>query len=360
MRNSKPVAFLGWMASRLWAMERRALWQLANQVASVTVLTDEQIAALRAERATVSQGTTALIPIIGPIVHRGGAFSEFFGLATVSGLRKQIREAAASDEISTVVFEVDSPGGEVDGIQELAAEILALREQKTVISVVNTLQSSAAHWLAVGADSIIVTPSGHVGSIGVWTMHVDQSKMLEEIGLDVSLIFSGDRKVDGNPLEPLSEEAREDIQARVTRVHAEFKAHVQKARGQTKAQVAKYADGRLFGAKEAIALGVADKVGTLADVVARLTKRTRGARRADEFLAEAFEDMPGLEEYAVRCEVCATPIAEAGCPNPDCEACPATLQAADKALAQAAAKTDRDWVHTRLGLGKASRRKTGL
>ena len=250
-----------------------------------------------ASAARTVAGSVGVIPIIGPVSHRSSFFSEFFGGATVQGLRAALREALSDESITTIVLDVDSPGGEVDGTPELAAEIFAARGQKPIIAVVNTLAASAAYWLAAQADEVIISPSAQAGSIGVWVLHTDLSGMFEEAGIKHTFIFAGAHKVDANPFEPLSDVAAADLKAQVDEIMRDFLAAVSRGRGKSVRDLRAEdggGDGRLFSARQAVRLGLADRMGTFDQVVERLAGGRRGRRRAEE----CSECMPHVHQAA--------------------------------------------------------------
>lgn len=230
------------------------------------------------DRAT---GPVAVIRVIGGISHRDSYWSSYFG-TTVERFKAQFRAALNDDGVTAILLDVDSPGGTVDGVPELATEIFKARGRKPIAAVSNTLMCSAAYWLAAQADEVYVSPSAETGSIGVWTLHEDVSAMLDQIGVKISLIFAGEHKVDGNPFKPLSEEARADIQKAVDDCHADFLAAVARGRGVSVADVRKsYGQGRTYSAKDAVKLGLADKIATLDEVFLKLTKtKAPGGLRA--------------------------------------------------------------------------------
>src|SRR3990167_6451821 len=167
-------------------------------------LSEEQIrerigAAVRKSPRTV--GAVAVLPIHGVISHRINVMSDISGGTSIERLTAQFREALANPDVKTLVFDVDSPGGAVDGVPELASEIFEARGRKKMIAVASTMAASAAYWLASAADELVVTPSGEVGSIGVFAMHEDWSKWLDQEGIKVSLISAGKFKTEGNPWE---------------------------------------------------------------------------------------------------------------------------------------------------------------
>ena len=232
-------------------------------------------------RSVVNAQNTAVIPIVGTIIPRGGMFTEASGAVSVQGISARFRSALKDPDVSSIVFDVDSPGGQVDGVEELSSEIYKARGQKPITAVVNTLAASAAYWIATAADEMVITPSGEVGSIGVFAMHQDISEMVAAQGVKVNLISAGKYKTEGNPFEPLDEEARAAIQKRVDEYYGMFVNAVARNRGAKRSDVrGGFGEGRTVGAKEAVALGMADRVGTLAETVQRMGNGRRRRRSA--------------------------------------------------------------------------------
>lgn len=215
-------------------------------------------------------GTVALICVYGVISHRMNMMDDVSGGTSIEKLQASVRQAVADPSVKAIVFDVDSPGGSVDGVPELAEEILAARDKKKTVAVCNTMAASAAYWLACCASELVITPSGVAGSIGVFAAHEDVSKALETAGVRVSLISAGKYKVEGNPYEPLSDEAKAAIQDRVNAYYAMFTKGVAKARGVTAGAVRDgFGEGRLLMAADAVKENLADKIATLDDTLAR-------------------------------------------------------------------------------------------
>jgi signal peptide peptidase SppA len=156
--------------------------------------------------------------------------------------------------------------------------------QTPVTAIANTLAGSAAYWLASQADEVVVSPSGFVGSIGVFARHVDESAALAQEGLKVTLISAGDYKVEGNPYEPLSDEAQAAIQALVNETYDAFVNDVAAGRNVSAGDVlAGFGQGRMFSAQGAVAAGLADRVDTFASTVQGLLAAppSLGGQRAE-------------------------------------------------------------------------------
>lgn len=274
----------------------------------------------------------AVISIRGHIRHRGGGglFDMYFGGVSTQQIAAALRAALADPAAAAIVLDFDSFGGDVNGVPELAAEILASRGQKPIIASVNAFAASAAYWLASAADEIFITPSGEVGSIGVWTMHVDISTALESEGLDVTLISAGKFKTEGNPFEPLGEEARAAIQADVDALHDMFIKAVAKGRGVSTGTVRNgFGEGRMVLAAQAVAMGMADGVATLETVISRAASRRKGRARAEIVAPDAVasnpEELPLIQDAAAALDLLAAQ--EDLAPPP--EAAPETAPAAE-------------------------------
>ncbi len=246
-----------------------------------------------------TRGGLARIPIRGVIAHRMGGMDDMSGGTSTEKIGAMIDQVTADASIGTIIYDIDSPGGTVPGVQELAAKMFALRGQKTQVAQVNDLAASAAYWLASQADEIVSLPSGSAGSIGVFSAHQDLSKALEQEGIDITLISAGKYKVEGNPFEPLSEDARAVMQARVDDAYTQFIKDVARGRGVSQTAVRDgYGQGRVLGAKDALKAGLIDAIGTMDETIGRLVGKTSaGTLRAD---GEFNERAAGAVDDALR------------------------------------------------------------
>lgn len=224
------------------------------------------------------QGAIAVVPVRGVLAHRMSALDDSSGGASAESISAQLDQIAADPGIGTIVYDFDSPGGTVPGIQELAAQMFALRGQKTQIAQVNSLAASAAYWLASQCDEIISIPSGTAGSIGVFTAHQDLSKALEQEGIDVTVISAGKYKLEGSPFGPLGDDAKAVLQDRVDTAYGQFVKDVARGRGVSQAAVRDgYGQGRALGAKDAERAGLIDSIGTMDQTIERLVGRKPAA-----------------------------------------------------------------------------------
>lgn len=207
----------------------------------------------------------AVIPIHGMLINRFGASWGF--VTGYNFIRSQTLAAKADPDVTGIIFDVNSYGGEVSGCQETADIIASVRGVKPTLAVVDSASYSAAYWTASAADKIVVTPSGGAGSIGAMRMHFDVSKALESEGVAVTLIHAGDHKVDGNQFEPLSDEVKAVMQASVDEARQAFAESVAKNRNLSLDAVMG-TEARVYSAKEAKELGLVDEVANPQESVA--------------------------------------------------------------------------------------------
>ena len=213
----------------------------------------------------------AVLPLFGVIFPRANMMTDMSGATSAERFGAQFTKLVKDPEITAIILDVDSPGGQVDGIEELSQQIFDARGQKPVVAVSNHLMASAAYWIGTAADEVVITPSGEVGSIGVFAVHEDISAALDKEGIKVSLISQGKFKTEGNPYEPLTDEARSAIHARVGDYYDSFVDSVARNRGVKPASVRNgFGEGRVVGARQAVELGMADRVGTLEETIDRL------------------------------------------------------------------------------------------
>jgi ClpP class serine protease len=169
-----------------------------------------------------------------------------------------------------VALEIDSFGGEVAGVFDLADQIRALRRDKPVWAFVAEHAFSAGYALASQADRILVPRTGAVGSIGVVVMHADLSGQLDQDGVRVTMIHSGAHKVEGNPYEPLPETVRDDIQREIDVLRFLFAETVAAGRaGRLGQEAALVTEAATYRGADAVSAGLADEVVDLSQGFAR-------------------------------------------------------------------------------------------
>jgi signal peptide peptidase SppA len=240
-------------------------------------------------------GIVALIPVLGVITNRANMFSDISagGGTSVEKLTSQFRSAISNPGVKAICLDIDSPGGSVDGVFELAQEIYEARGRKKIIAICNTLCASAAYAIGAAASELVIAPSGMAGSIGVFSSHEDRSEELRKQGVKISFISAGKYKTEGSPTEPLAEEARADLQAKVNDFYQMFVRGVAQYRHDSQSNVRDgYGQGRVVTAAKAVKANLADRVGTLDDVLLRL-----GVSRPGMSMPRDTRMLDGSEDY---------------------------------------------------------------
>jgi signal peptide peptidase SppA len=217
------------------------------------------------------RGNIAILPLYGTISQRMNMMSAFSGGTSTELFGRALDDALADETVGAIVLDVDSPGGTLYGVPELAEKIFRARGKKPIIAAVNSLCASAAFWLASAADEIVITPSGDIGSVGVYAVHTDISKAEEAAGIKTTIVSAGKYKVEGNPHEPLNDEGRKAIEVRVNEFYDMFVADLAGNRDVPESKVRDgFGEGRIVGAKQAVAEKMADRIATLEQVILQL------------------------------------------------------------------------------------------
>src|ERR1700733_6918257 len=204
---------------------------------------------------------TAIIPIQGVLTKDGPAWLG----SSYDRLADAVEKAGADKSVSRIVLAVDSPGGEVTGLPETASVIAQAARVKPVHAIVDGQAASAAYWLTSQANHVSLTPSGEVGSVGVRMAHTDLSKMMEDQGIKVTELYSGNFKTEWSPFKPLSEDAIGDMQSRLSAAHTDFLNAIHSGRGSVvsaEMRRTRMGEGRMFGADKAASHGLVDKIQT--------------------------------------------------------------------------------------------------
>jgi protease-4 len=214
--------------------------------------------------ANTSGSKVAVIPVQGTVQKRGG----YCSLGT-KDLVAQVQAANRDPEISAIVLDIDSPGGQVDGTEELA-QAVAL-SGKPVVAYIDGLGASAAYWIASQASYIFINSAstGYAGSLGVLCMSINQSAFLEKQGVKVEILRSS-RAVDKarlNGVEEMDESVRASVQADLDQIGETFIAAVEKGRAGKLSTKEDVFTGKVYRGADALKYGLVDKIGSLQDAV---------------------------------------------------------------------------------------------
>lgn len=245
-----------------------------------------------------------ILSITGTLVNRGAWVGQDSSTSQTSyeGIRYQLQRmmvAAQKGKIHSALLDMSTPGGEASGVYETTRVVRALSRKIPTVAVANGMMASAGYGIGVGARQVVNTESGYLGSVGTLILHMDYSKKIEAEGLKPTLIFSGAHKVDGNPLEALSESARAELQQEVDSFRDLFVRSIGLARrGRTSEADARGTEGRTFIGKDAVTAKLADDIGSFDEVLsdmkaaarAAAKKRSRPMEDDDEALTREEQD----------------------------------------------------------------------
>lgn len=223
--------------------------------------------AMRGEGRFAFADGVAIIPILGVLSN-----DAWYRDTTYRQIRTAVQEALNDQEVKAILLVIDSPGGECDDAFETAAFLAQAATEKPIAAVADTMAYSAAYLLASQAARVWApVTTGGVGSVGVYAAHVDYSEMLAKAGIKVTFISAGEGKTDGNPYEPLSESAQEELQTEVDRLYGEFVAAVARGRKLPESAVVKLGARLYEGSERSLAAKLIDAAGTWQDAFAALT-----------------------------------------------------------------------------------------
>jgi capsid assembly protease len=221
------------------------------------------------------QDGVALLPIEGVISKRMNLFSQISGGVSTQLLQDDFAAAMSDPLAHSILLLIDSPGGNIDGLQQAADDIRAARGVKPVYAFADGTMASAAYWIGSAAEKIFsASDTTAVGSIGVIAKHADYSEANKKDGVKVTTIRAGKYKALAQPDEPLTDEAHAELQAQLDHVYSVFVNAVAANRGvDAQTVLGKMADGKIFFGKQAMDAGLVDGISSVQDIISQLNQR---------------------------------------------------------------------------------------
>jgi protease-4 len=174
-------------------------------------------------------------------------------------------QAEEDPDVKAVVLRVDSPGGSVVGSDEIYQQVLAMN--KPVVASMGELAASGGYYVSAPADEIFANPGTLTGSIGVISQFINIEGLLEEYGVEVTTVKSGEFKDIGSLFRSMSDEERVSWQSIIDETYQEFVRIVAEGRELPIDEVKELADGRIYTGRQAMALGLVDQLGNLSAAV---------------------------------------------------------------------------------------------
>ncbi len=164
----------------------------------------------------------AVIPVNGTLTKDYGWTGYRREYSGYLGIRQQVEKALMDRTVKTIVLNVDSPGGTVDGCKECVDFLKKAAKQKDIYTYVNGQMTSAAFWLGSVGKIIAAPQTAIIGSIGVRAIHIDRSDYNKQYGFKFTYITAGKYKAIPNPDEPLTAEGKDYIEDQLNALYTIF------------------------------------------------------------------------------------------------------------------------------------------
>ena len=226
----------------------------------------------------------------------------------VARVREELQKAEEDDNVKALIVRINSPGGTITASDLIYREIdtFKTRRKVPVIAVTMDVAASGGYYAALAADRIIALPTTVTGSIGVIMLTVNAQGLMEKIGVAPMAIKSGEMKDAGSPFRPLTAQERAVFQSVIDEMYGRFVALIVRSRRIPEDRVRTFADGRIYTAEQARALGLVDEIAYMDDVVAaarkaagvddaRVVMYQRPKEYRSNFYSAAPAPVPGLE-----------------------------------------------------------------
>lgn len=296
------------MYNNLWLMDPDAYRirqeNLKNFNADPTLLSESRQYRAANPPPYLVKDRIAVIDFLGPITNRGSFFSYIFGEAVLPDIQYQIQAADADADVDGIVLRIDSPGGPPAGLAEFTET--AMRCSKKIVGFCDGMAASGGYWAASALDSLVISKTASVGSIGVLAVLMEQTKESEKYGITYNVLRAGKYKAMGNRYEPLTAEGRATVQGELDTLYSVFIDVVAENKGISTQQAQTMADGKVFIGQQAVDIGLADSIGSLEDAIKLAANDNINDNREEEMEVKTVSEM--REAYP---ELCATLEAEA-------------------------------------------------
>lgn len=263
------IATRPWLITEEWLT---AILSIATREFEIEALQSQLGKRMENTRTVSMVDGVAVIPITGPIFRYANLITECCGATSTQVLATDIRQAMDNPYVKGIALDINSPGGEATGINELAGLVARARKKKRVVAYAGGLMASAAYWAGAAADEVVVDATAIVGSIGVVMSYLDTTKRDEKS--DVRRVEIVSSASPNKRLDPNTEAGRADVQRQVDELAEVFIGAVAGYRKTTPEKVkSDFGRGGVLIGQAAVAAGMADRLGSLDEVIAELAGR---------------------------------------------------------------------------------------
>jgi len=238
----------------------------AEQMAEPLMLFGNDEAGPRPVRGYQVEKGIAVLPVAGTLVSKTRSLQPYSGMTGYNGVIARLQQAISDPEVDGILLDLDTPGGMVAGAFDCADIIARARDKKPIWALANDMNCSAGQLIASAASRRLVTQTARTGSIGVMMAHSNYGQVLKSQGVEVTLIYSGEHKVDGNPYEKLPKDVREAFQARIDATRQMFAEKVASYTGMS-VQAVLDTEAAVFSGQESVDSGLADELVNNTDAI---------------------------------------------------------------------------------------------
>lgn len=223
----------------------------------------------------------AIIPVTGPLFRYANLFTMISGASSYELIARDFTTALENPQIKGIILDIDSPGGEVNGVSELSNMVFAARGKKPVVAYASGDAASGAYWIASAADEIVVSETSALGSIGVVGMYQGKSGKSAEA---VEIVSS---QSPHKRLDPTTDDGRSRLQIRIDSMADVFIETIARNRNVSAENVQNHYGGGdvMIGAK-AVSAGLADRIGSLEGLIAELSSPKKSPHTQGFFNAQ--------------------------------------------------------------------------
>jgi protease-4 len=190
-------------------------------------------------------------------------------VSVLARVREELKKAEEDEQVRALVVRINSPGGTATAADTLHRELSAFKARRKipVVAAITDVGASGGYYVALAADTIVAHPTSVTGSIGVIMLTLNAEGLLQKVGVSPLAIKSGAKKDMGTPFRGLTEEERAIFQGVIDDLHGRFVSLISRERKIPEEKVRALADGRIYTAQQARALGLVDQVGYVEEAV---------------------------------------------------------------------------------------------
>ena len=231
-------------------------------------------------------GDIAVMSIEGVITPKADIWSFIFGGATIDVMTRDFQALVNNDDVKAIVLDIDSPGGNIFGIQEFANLVFESRSSKPIVAITSTMMASAAMWIGAAASDVFITGETTVtGSLAALTSHIDISGLEQKLGVKTTEISSGPQKRIDSRFAPLTDDGRTELQSRVDYIGNVIAEDIARFRGlDIKAVIENISDGSIFMGSQGIEAGLIDGKMSFDDLIDNINAELSGSENNNDIL----------------------------------------------------------------------------